>query len=79
MLSVEIKYHTFDSVSHQKQLERPMNQDEDIYQEAMVLFRELWKKKPIRLLGIRSSKLVEESEPEQLSLFDEQFRPDPNR
>ena len=70
MLSVEIKYHTFDSVSHQKQIERPTNQDADIYEISVVLFRELWNREPIRLLGIRSSKLSEEGEPEQLSLFD---------
>ena len=79
MLSVEIKYHTFESVSHQKQLDRATNQDEDIYQEAILLFRELWDGNPIRLLGIRSAKLAEEGEPEQLTIFDPQFRPDPKR
>lgn len=73
MLSVEIKYHTFESVSHQKQLERPTNQDADIYEASVLLFRELWNQEPIRLLGIRSSKLAEEGEPEQLSLFDMEF------
>lgn len=70
MLSVEIKYHTFTSVSHQKQVEQAINQKQDIYMAAMQLFRELWNGEPIRLLGIRSSKLVEESEPQQLSIFD---------
>ena len=79
MLSVEIKYHTFDSVSHQKQIERPTNQDADIYEVAVVLFRELWNREPIRLLGIRSSKLSEEGEPEQLSLFDMEFEPEEKR
>lgn len=79
MLSVEIKYHTFESVSHQRQLGRATNQDQDIYEEAKVLFRELWDGTPVRLLGIRSSKLVQEDEPEQLSLFDPQFQPDPKR
>ena len=69
MLSVEIKYHTFTSVSHQKQVEQAINQKKDIYMAAMQLFRELWNGEPIRLLGIRSSKLVEESEPQQLSIF----------
>ena len=79
MLSVEIKYHTFDSVSHQKQIERPTNQDADIYEISVVLFRELWNREPIRLLGIRSSKLSEEGEPEQLSLFDMEFEPEEKR
>ena len=73
MVSVEIKYHTFNQVSHQKQMERQTNQDQDIYQASIELFRELWSGEPIRLLGIRTSKLSEESEPEQLSLFDMKF------
>lgn len=70
MLSVEIRYYNFENVSHQKQLLRPVNQEKELYQEAIELFRELWDGRPIRLLGIRTSKLVEESAPEQLSLFD---------
>ena len=73
MVSVEIKYHTFNQVSHQKQMERQTNQDQDIYQASIELFRGLWSGEPIRLLGIRTSKLSEESEPEQLSLFDMKF------
>lgn len=70
MLSVEIKYYTFETSSHQKQLFRPAGSDDIIYETAMELFRELWNGEPIRLLGIRSSKLVGEDEPEQLSIFD---------
>ena len=36
----------------------------------MELFRELWNGEPVRLLGIRTSKLSEEGEPEQMNLFD---------
>lgn len=70
MLSVEIRYYNFENVSHQKQIKKPANQEEEIYEVALELFRELWDGQPIRLLGIRSSKLVEEGAPEQLSLFD---------
>lgn len=79
MLSVEIKYYNFESASHQKQLDKAANRDEDIYQEAVLLFQELWDGSPIRLLGIRSAKLVEENEPEQLTIFDPLFQPDPKR
>lgn len=70
MVSVEIKYSTFQSVSHQKQLVRATNADKTIYETACDLFRELWNGEPIRLLGIRTSKLVDETEPEQMSIFD---------
>lgn len=70
MLSVEIKYYNFEVNSHQRQLGKSTNSDTDIYREAVSLFQELWDGRPVRLLGIRSSKLVGEEEPEQLSIFD---------
>ncbi len=70
MVSVEIKYSTFQSVSHQKQLVRNTNTDKQIYEIACELFQELWNGEPIRLLGIRTSKLVDINEPEQMSIFD---------
>lgn len=72
MIGVEIKYHTFQKVSHQKQLAKATNQDKDLYEAACELFRELWNESPIRLLGIRTSKLAEESEPEQMNIFEVQ-------
>lgn len=73
MVSAEIKYHDFRSVSHQKQFPKETNANSVIYQAACELFEELWNGEPVRLLGIRTSKLVDEKEPEQLSIFDIQF------
>lgn len=73
MISVEIKYNTFQSVSHQKQLERASSADLVLYEAACELFHDLWNGAPIRLLGIRTSKLVDETEPEQMSIFDFQL------
>lgn len=70
MVSVEIRYSTFQNVSHQKQISRATNTDQMIYETACELFRELWNGQPIRLLGIRSSKLTDQNEPEQMSIFD---------
>jgi DNA polymerase-4 len=70
MVSVEIKYHTFQTASHQKQLTRATYTDQMIYVAACELFHELWNGQPIRLLGIRTSKLVEDGAPEQMNLFD---------
>lgn len=72
MVSTEIKYASFQSVSHQTTLEIPSASTDVIYSTACQLFDELWNGKPIRLLGIRTSKLVPEGEPRQLSLFDYQ-------
>lgn len=70
MVNVEIKYSDFTVSSHQKQLEKETSSDQILYQTAMELFQEMWNGKPIRLLGIRTSKLTHEDEPRQLSLFD---------
>ncbi len=70
MISTEIKYNTFKKVSHQTTLLTPTSQTDIIYQTACSLFDEIWDSTPVRLLGIRSSKLVSEGEPVQLSLFD---------
>lgn len=70
MVSCEIKYNTFQSVSHQTTLTVPTDSTTLIYETACHLFKELWNGTPIRLLGIRTSKLCSHSEPIQLSLFD---------
>lgn len=70
LVCTEIKYNTFKSVSHQMLLDTPTASTDVIYQKACALFDELWDGTPIRLLGIRTTKLVAEDEPIQLSLFD---------
>lgn len=70
MLSVEIKYNTFKKVSHQTTLPAPSNQTDLLYRTACGLFDEIWDGTPVRLLGIRTSKLTAAGEPIQLSLFD---------
>jgi len=70
MVSVEIRYYDFVNVSHQKQLLVPTSESAKIYQASTELFEELWNKKPIRLLGVRTAKLTEEGNPVQMSLFD---------
>ena len=78
VVNVEIKYADFTVNSHQKQLERMTASDQVIYQTAVELFCEMWNGKPIRLLGIRTSKLSQEGEPQQLSLFDMNFHSSDN-
>lgn len=70
MISVEIKYNTFKKVSHQTTLFTPTCGSDTIYRTACELFAELWDGTPVRLLGIRSSKLTSVGEPVQMSLFD---------
>lgn len=70
LVCTEIKYHTFRSVSHQTVLDTPTSATNIIYRHSLALFDELWDNTPIRLLGIRTGKLVPDNEPVQLNLFD---------
>ncbi len=70
LVCTEIKYNTFRSVSHQAVLDTPTSATNVIYRHSLALFDELWDETPIRLLGIRTSKLIPEDEPVQLNLFD---------
>ncbi len=76
MISVEVKYNTFVKNSHQTTLSVPTNTSDTIYQTACRLFDELWDGTPVRLLGIRCSKLVDPGEPVQMSLMDYDFSSD---
>ncbi len=78
MVSMEIKYHDFRTVSHQMQLEKPSNDPGILKNTAYSLFLEVWSGEPVRLLGIRTSKLSGESEPEQLSIFDLEMPKEPD-
>lgn len=70
MINVEIKYADFSSSSRQMQLDVPSNTGSVIYQFSCELYKQLWNGAPVRLIGIRSSKLQDISEPVQLTFSD---------
>ena len=78
MVSMEIKYYDFRTVSHQIQLDKPSNDPEVLKETACSLFLEVWSGEPVRLLGIRTSKLSDETAPEQLSIFDIEIPKEPD-
>ena len=59
-IEVEIKDYQFHKRSHQKVLDYSTNTTDDLYQISCLLFKELWDGTPIRLLGVRCTKLTEE-------------------
>ncbi|MGC4020022.1 MAG: DNA polymerase IV [Muricomes sp.] len=75
MVSMEIRYYDFQNISHQKQLTKPTDDESVLYEAASQLFDEVWNGEPVRLLGIRTAKLVESSVPVQLSIFDIELPP----
>ena len=69
-VQVDIKYSDFRRASHQAPLLSPTDTSAILYEEAARLFRECWTGRPIRLLGISTSNLVNPGDPVQMSLFD---------
>ncbi|MEY8391638.1 DNA polymerase IV [Lachnospiraceae bacterium 45-W7] len=70
MVSTEIRYASFVRVSHQMQLPFATYDEKILCRHACLLFDELWNGEPVRLLGVRTSKLSDEPEPVQMNLFD---------
>lgn len=59
-IEVEIKDCHFRKTSHQTVLDYSTNTTDDLYTISCQLFRELWDGTPIRLLGVRCTKLMNE-------------------
>ena len=69
-IAIEIKYNDFSKMSHQTSLYNATNVENEIYENAKQLFKDIWTGKQVRLLGIRTANLVGEDEPEQMSIFE---------
>lgn len=68
-ISVSIRTSNFKNYSHQKKLKTPTNCTKNIIETSNIIFIEMWKREPIRLLGIQLSGLCD-SEIKQISLFE---------
>lgn len=68
-ISVSIRTNNFKNYSHQKKLKNPTNCTNNIIETSNSLFSEMWRREPIRLLGVQLSGLCD-SEVKQISLFD---------
>lgn len=71
MVAVSIRYTDLSYVSHQMVLQTVTNLTWGIYQTACKLFLELWNHRPIRHLGIHTSRARDEDFFRQVTLFDE--------
>ncbi len=68
VVTLYIKYSDFKTLTHQRKLKNPINTDDEIYKNAVILLKDI-ELKPIRSLGIRLTNLVAEKI-EQISIFD---------
>ena len=71
VVSVGIKYNDLSYVSHQKVLAASTDLTVEICQAARELFAELWDHRPVRLLGVHTSRVRRDDFSRQMSLFDE--------
>jgi DNA polymerase-4 len=67
-ISVSIRNSDFVTYSHQKTLINPTDDNDLIYNTVKQIFKEMYKHEPIRLLGVRVTKLTS-NEVVQLTLF----------
>lgn len=67
-VSVELKDWRFASLSHQCILPKPTDSTSVLYDTARRLLQEFWDKTPVRLIGLRTAQIQEDSF-EQMSLF----------
>ena len=71
VVSVGIRYGDLSYTSHQKRLWSSTDLTVEIYGAACELFRELWNGRPVRHLGVHTSRVNETDFGRQLSIFDE--------
>lgn len=70
-VSLKVKYHDFSTVSRATTFLQPSNDSRQLYRTLLALLQKTKAgKKPIRLVGMTVGKLVEDSGPMQLDLFD---------
>lgn len=69
-LSVEIKNSDFQRTTHQCVLPSATNITNELYAISCQLFDQLWDGSPIRLLGVSANRILDESVPRQMQLFE---------
>lgn len=70
-LSVELKDWQFHTQSHQLTLAVPTDSTSVLYQNACQILKEFWNLTPVRLIGLRASRISEDGY-EQFSLFEDE-------
>lgn len=69
VVAVILKDNNFRKYSHQKKLETPINNNEEIYNISKIILREMFENEKIRLIGIRLDNLTDKKI-KQVSIFD---------
>lgn len=73
-ISISIRTKEFKNYSHQKKLKTATDSTREVIEVSNEIFNEMWRKEPIRLLGVQLSGFSA-GEVEQLSLFEDKSKP----
>ena len=76
-VGVQIKTNEFITYSHQKKLNKPTSNTQEIYNVAKELLEGLFSNQPIRLIGVKLDNLTD-NEFNQISMFDEPIKKQKN-
>ena len=76
-VGVQIKTNEFITYSHQKKLNKPTSNTQEIYNVAKELLKGLFSNQPIRLIGVKLDNLTD-NEFNQISMFDEPIKKQKN-
>ena len=69
-IGIQIKTNEFITYSHQKKLNKPTSNTQEIYHTAKELLEKLYNNQPVRLIGIRLDNLTD-NEFNQISMFEQ--------
>lgn len=69
-ICVELKDWDFHTQSHQMTLDTPTDSTAVIYEHAVLLLKDFWDQTPVRLIGVRTTKISDDGYC-QLSMFDD--------
>ena len=72
-VGVQIKTNEFVTYSHQKKLNKPTSNTQEIYNTAKELLENLFNNQPVRLIGVRLDNLTD-NEFSQISMFEEPIK-----
>ena len=70
-VAIKLRWADFTTLTRQITLAQPTDHDQTIYDAALSLFMNVWRRgRPVRLIGVGVSSLDEEPHPQQLGLWD---------
>lgn len=68
-IQIKVRFSDFETHTHQRSLDHPVQDRDDLYTTAWNLFQERWNDSPVRLLGVGIIGMEEKPDTDQMELF----------